>query len=154
MTMTKRAVALLLAIAVTLAGCATTRRLDRQETGYGRDMNAPVPRSGSQVTTPATNQKLLADYVQKLPVGTRVRVHLMNGRRERGTLMDATAERIVVQRRTRIPEPATEIPLDRVTAVDVETGNGGVGKAIAIGIAAGAGATFGVLLLLAAIYSD
>lgn len=152
--MTKRAVALLLAIAVTLPGCATTRRLDRQEAGYYHEMSAAASRPASQGTAPATSQKLLADYVQKLPIGTRVRVHLVDGRRERGTLMDATAERIVIQPRTRIPEPAMQIPLDRVTAVDLETGNGSVGKAIGIGIAAGAGAILGVLMLLAAIYSD
>jgi hypothetical protein len=149
--MLKRILALLLTVTVTLPGCATTRRLDQGDTLH---LNAAPPERVLQSEPAATNQKLLADYVRKLPAGTRVRVHLSDGRRQRGTLMDATPEQIVIQPRTRIPEAAMQIPLDRVIAVDVETGNGNIGKAIGIGIAAGAGAIFGVLMLLAAIYSD
>ena len=152
--MFKQTLALLLTVAVTLPGCATTRRLDRGDAASFTEVNAPRPRQGSQAASSASNQKLVADYVQKLQAGTRVRVHLADGRRQRGTLMDATAELLVIQPRTRIPEPAMQIPLDRVLAVEVETGNGGVAKAIGIGIAAGAGTFAGVFLLLAAIYAD
>jgi hypothetical protein len=152
--MLKRTIALLLTAAVTLPGCATTRRPDRLGAASFDDPAAAWSNQTSQPTPRATDQKLLADYVRKLPVGTRIRVHMMDGRRQRGTLMDATAEQIVIQPRTRIPEPAMQIPLDRVIAVDVETGNGSVGKAIGIGIAAGAGAILGVMMLLAAIYAD
>lgn len=148
--MIKRVLALILTVAVTLPGCATTtRRLDRAD---------PAPFDARQtperVTPTTAGRRLLADYVQKLPVGTRVRVHQVDGQRQRGTLMDATAERIVIQPRTRIPEPAMEIPLDRIVAVDIETSNGSVARAIGIGVAAGAGAILGVMLLLAAIYAD
>ena len=152
--MFNRTLALLLTVTVTLPGCATTRRLDRVDAAPFNGVNAPRPQQGSQATSSATNQKLLADYVQKLPAGTRVRVHLADGRRQRGTLMNATAELVIIQPRTRIPEPAMQIPLDRVLAVDVETGNGNVAKAIGIGIAAGAGTFCGIFLILAAIYAD
>jgi hypothetical protein len=139
--MVKRAIALLVTIALTSPACATTAGPRLQTTAPGQT---------------ARDRALLADYVQKLPVGSRVRVHLLDGGRERGTLMDATAERIVIQPRTRIPEPPREIPLDRVLGIELETGNGtgSVARAIGIGVAAGAGTFLGIFLLLAAIYSD
>jgi hypothetical protein len=138
--MATRALTLLLIAALTLSGCAAAA--------------SPRLQATAGPETPRTDRALIGEYVQKLPIGSRVRVHMADGRRERGTLMDATAERIVIHPRTRIPEPPQEIPLDRVLAVELETGNGSVGRAIGIGIAAGAGAIVGVMLLLAAIYSD
>lgn len=138
--MVKRAIALLVTVALTSPACATTGGPRLQTTA------APVQT--------ARDRALLAEYVQKLPVGSRVRVHMLDGRRERGTLMDATADRIVIQPRTRIPEPPREIPIDRVLGVEIENGNGSLARAIGIGIAAGAGTFLGVFLLLAAIYSD
>jgi hypothetical protein len=140
--MLKRAMTLLVTAALTLPACATTAG-PRLQTA-----TVPAQRTG--------DQRLVAEYVQKLPVGSRVRVHLRDGRRERGTLMDATAERLVLLPRTRIPEPPREIPFDRVLGVEIENGNGsgGVGRAIGIGIAAGAGAVLGFMLFLAAIYAD
>ena len=140
--MVMRSVAWLLIVAVTLPGCATGTRLQSGS------------RPGAQTDRAPAHQSLIADYVQKLPIGSRVRVHLVDGRQERGTLMDATAERLVIQPRTRIPERPVQIPIDRVAAVELERGNGSVARAIGIGIAAGAGAFFGILLLFAAIYSD
>lgn len=140
--MVKRAIALLATIALTLPACATTAGPRLQTT------TAPGQT--------ARERALLADYVQKLPVGSRVRVHLLDGGRERGTLMDATAERIVIQPRTRIPEPPREVPLERVLGIELENGSGtgSVARAIGIGVAAGAGTFLGIFLLLAAIYSD
>ena len=139
--MVNRAIALLISLTLAAPACATATRPHLQAT--------TVPASS------ARDRVLLAEYVQKLPVGSRVRVHLLDGRRERGTLMEATAERLVVQPRTRIPEAPREIALDRVLSVELEHGNGGsVGRAIGIGIAVGAGAFLAVMLLLAAIYAD
>ena len=138
--MGRRAIALV--VTVTLAGsaCATT---------------TPRMQTAAAPSADARDRALVAEFVQKLPVGARVRVYLTDGSRERGTLMDATAERLVVQPRTRIPEPPREIPLQRVLGVDVENGNGGsVGRAIGIGIASGAGAFLAVWMLLVALYAD
>jgi hypothetical protein len=73
----------------------------------------------------------------------------------RGTLMKATADAIVVQPRTRLPEPPIEIPLAEVLTVTPESGNGGsIGKAIAAGVAAGAGAALVTFFVLLSIFSD
>ena len=98
---------------------------------------------------------VLADYLQRLPPGTAVKVERTSGRSLRGTLMKATADAIVVQPRTRLPEPPIEIPLAEVLTVTPESGNGGsLGRAIAAGVAAGAGAALVTVFVLIAIFSD
>ena len=135
----RRALVVLLSITVLASGCATARTANSRFT--------------QQPTAPGFDRALLTAYLKQLPVGSRVRASLASGRTLRGTLMKATNEGIVVQRRTRIPEPPIDIPIEDVRAVEIDTSGGGVGRAVAIGAAAGAGASLGVLLLLAAIFS-
>ena len=96
---------------------------------------------------------MLADYVQRLSAGSKVRVEQTDGTSFRGTLMRATAQSILVQKNTRVPEAPVEIPLDRVTRVTLDNGSS-TGRSIVAGVSAGVAATFGVLLLLAALFSD
>jgi hypothetical protein len=115
--------------------------------------------SGPRVTqAPAApnvqDRAVLGEYVQRLPPGSRVRVERTNGESLRGTLMKATPDTIVIQKNTRVAEPPVDIPLSDVTRVTLDTANSSVGKQIAIGVGAGVAATFGVLLILAAIWSD
>lgn len=141
--MTRQAIALTLSAAL-MSGCATT---GGPWMAVGRQPDA------SAVQTPA-NRSVLAEYVQKLQPGTRVRVDRVSGKAVKGTLMKATDTTIVVQARTRVPEPPIEIPLADVLAVTPERSNGGVGKAIGIGAAAGAAAALGTILILIAVFSD
>ncbi|MCA1560629.1 MAG: hypothetical protein LC804_10325, partial [Acidobacteria bacterium] len=96
------------------------------------------------------DEALLAAYVKQLPIGARVRATLTNGQSVRGTLMKATDGGVIVQRRTRLPEPPVEIPLAALQSVEGDREGGGVGRAVAIGVATGAGAALGVFLLLVA----
>lgn len=130
----RRLLALIASASLLVSGCATA--------------------GGPCVQTPASpaDRSVLANYVKQLPVGSRVKVVLTDGRTVKGTLMSATDASIVVQRRTRIPEPPDELVLDRVLAVQLESG-GGPGRSIAIGAAAGAAAALGVFLILAAIFA-
>jgi len=107
----------------------------------------------AQATRPAVQDNaLLADYVQLIPAGSKVRVERTNGGTLRGTLMKTSPDALVVQKNTRVPEPPVEVPLSQVTRVTLDTGSSSVGKTVAISVGAGVGATFGVLLLLAAIF--
>jgi hypothetical protein len=112
-----------------------------------------LPQGTAQRATPP-DPAVMAEYVQKLPLGTKVRVDRANGQVLKGTLMKATAQAIIVQTRTRVPEPPIEIPLSDILAVTPETGNGNIGKAIGIGAAAGAAAALGVILILILTFSD
>jgi hypothetical protein len=96
---------------------------------------------------------VLADYVQRLSTGSKVRVERTDGTAFRGTLMRATAQSILVQKNTRVPEAPIESPLGQLTRVTLDNGSS-MGRTVAIGIGAGVAATFGVLLLLAALLGD
>jgi hypothetical protein len=114
-----------------------------------------TPPSPPHVAPRAADPALIAGYVRQLPVGARVRLSLADGRTVRGTLMYPERDPIVVQRRARIPEAPVEIPVKDILAVEVDTGKSGSAvRAMAIGAAAAAGATLGVIALLAAIFAD
>jgi hypothetical protein len=95
----------------------------------------------------------MAEYVRQLPVGSRIKVTRKNGDVLHGTLMKRDADPIVVQRRTRLPEAPLTIPVADIVLLELQS-DGSVGRTIGIGVAAGAGAALGVLLLLAAIFAD
>jgi hypothetical protein len=139
--MNRKLVAIFVGLHVAIAGtaCATA---------------TPQMSSGPPLANTVNDAALMASYVRQLPLGSRVRVSLSDGTVVRGTLIKAEGDPIAVQRRTRIPEPPLQIPLDTVRAVEIERNGGTTGRAIAIGAAAGAGAALGVLLVLAAIFSD
>ncbi len=134
-----------LVLAVTLAapGCATTR---------ASRIPATVTSAPPQQST--VDPKVMADYVRQLKVGSRVRLARTNGDEIRGILMKNDADPIVVQRRARIPEAPIEVPLREVLAVELETKTGNPARTAAIAAVAAVSATLGVLLILAAIYSD
>ena len=134
----RSALVMILSCALVMSGCATA--------AGGRISAAPP---GGE---PAA---AIAEFVQKLAPGTTIRVDRVTGRSVRGALLKATPEAIVVQPRTRLPEPPVEIRIADIVRVLPEA-NGGrsLGKAIGAGAAAGAGAALGVFLVLLAIFSD
>jgi hypothetical protein len=136
----RNAIVLMLCATLGSTGCATAR----------------TPRVNS---APSVDQdsarRVLVEYAQSLPRGADVRVSRAHGRSLRGTLMKATDESVVIQPRTRLPEPAVEIPFNDVLEVTPEHhGGSSVAKAIGIGAAAGAAAMLTVLLVMFAVYGD
>ena len=135
-----RGIAAILCFSLLASGCATG-------TG-GRMTSAPA------ISPQRADPTLLSSYVKQLPIGSRVRVGLTDRTRVRGTLMKTDDREIVVQPRTRVPEPPIQIAMDRVVAVELETNGTNVGKTIGIGFAAGAAGVLSVFLILAAVFSD
>jgi hypothetical protein len=138
MSMLKKMVAVLVCAAFATTGCASAG-------GQRIPQSAPA--------APVQDKTVLADYVQRLSAGSRVRVEKTDGASFRGTLMKATPQAILVQKNTRVPEAPVEIPLEQVTRVTLDNGSS-MGKTVAIGVGAGVAATFGVLLLLVALWGD
>ena len=136
----KRTLALVLSVALATAGCTAAR--------------AQGPRVPTRAGAPQPDATVMASYIRELPVGSRVRVSLADGTTIHGTLMRADGDPIVVQKRTRIPEPPLEIPVKDVLALELERKNGNTARAIALGAAAGAAASLGVLMILAAVFAD
>ena len=136
----KRSVAVVLCGALTAAGCATTRVVQV----------SPAP-SGDRLA----DRAVMAEYVQKLQAGATIKVERTERRTTRGVLMKATDHAIFVQPRTRLPEPAIEIPLDEVLAVTLESKHGNsIGRSIATGAAAGAAVVLTLFLVSLALWSD
>lgn len=140
MTM-KRPLAFLLCVLMAAPGCATT--------------GAPRVAPASAPAQRQADRAVLAEYVQSLPPGSAVRIDLANGRVFRGTLMKATSDMVVVQPRTRIPEPPLEIDIDEVLRLTPDTpGGSSIGKAIGIGLAAGGAAALAVFAIIIALLDD
>ena len=136
--MLKKASALLLVAALLTTGCAS----------------ASAGRSGAQIA-PAIEQTAMAEYAQRIPAGSRVRVERTTGEMIRGTLMKATAETVTIQKNTRIPEAPVEIPLASIARLTLDQGGGSsTAKAIGIGIASGVGAFFAIIAVIAAAWND
>ena len=88
-------------------------------------------------------------YVERLPLGSLVRVHTTDGVRWSATLLSADHERVVLQPRGRLTEPARTIPIASLQLIEPEPhSNNQLAKAVGIGVAAGA-ATFLTILLVA-----
>ena len=87
-------------------------------------------------------------------IGTRVKVQTTAGKRMTATLMAITDEAVVVKRDSRVPEPAVEVRFADIARLQrQERGGITVGKAIGIGLAAGAGAIL-TLFAIAVSVSD
>ena len=76
-----------------------------------------------------------------IPLGSRVKLQTKAGRRLTATLMSVSDEAVIVQRASRVPEPAMTVPFGELARLQRDERNGfSVGKAIGIGLASGAGA--------------
>jgi hypothetical protein len=88
-------------------------------------------------------------FAQKLDTGSDVMVRLQNGQRFRATLIEARSDALVLQPRTRRPVPVQPVAYEAITSLERhENRGGGVGKAVAIGAAVGAGTFLAILAIL------
>jgi hypothetical protein len=92
---------------------------------------------------------------EQLAAGSEVRVRLENGQRFDALFLEARADSMLVQPKTRIPVAVQAVRYEDIARLERRDRKGvGVGKAVAIGTAAG-GATFlGILLFLMAAFAD
>jgi hypothetical protein len=133
--MIRQTLALLLCVTVGTSGCASAR--------YARTARVPVQ------TAPSSDPSAIAEYIQKLPAGSRIRVDTTSGRTVRGTLINASADELVIQRNTRVPVSPEAIPTTELARVVVEPVTSSNGKLMAIGAAIGAGAAIAVVWMIA-----
>ena len=128
-----------LILALSTVGCAA-----RSTTAHG------AARDGDVTWGEAERVAVLRQYVERLPVGGRVRVQTVDGARWSATLLSADHERVVLQPRGRLTEPARAIPIASLQLIEPESqgGNNQLVKAVAVGVATGA-ATFVTMLMIA-----
>lgn len=83
-----------------------------------------------------------------IPLGSRVKIQTLRGDRISATLMSVGSDAVMVKRNARRPEPAQMIAFADLARIERDHGNStNVGKAIAVGIAAGAGVILGLFAI-------
>lgn len=83
-----------------------------------------------------------------IPLGSKVKIQTLANKRVSGTLMQVDGTAVMVKRNARRAEPAITINFTDVAKIERDTGGGvNIGKAIAIGVATGAGVILSLFLI-------
>ena len=78
---------------------------------------------------------------EAVPLGTKVKVQTLDGKRVSGTLVRVDDRSLQIKRSTRRPEAATVVAFDRIANIEKDNGGGTTwAKALGIGLGVGAGA--------------
>ena len=102
---------------------------------------APMQGLAQQTLSADAEAAAFKQLATGIPLGSRVKVQSRTGTRLTATLLAVTDEAIVVKRESRVPEPAVRIPFTELSRLQLDERSGfSVGKAIGVGLAAGAGA--------------
>jgi hypothetical protein len=106
---------------------------------------------GAAAQTPAD---IWRSFAERVDVGTELSVRMNDGRRFRATLVGLRTDAMLVQPKTRVPVPIQAVPFQEIVRLERTKTGIGAGKAVAIGVATGVAAFFGIMLLVVAAVSD
>ena len=86
---------------------------------------------------------------ETIPLGSKVKLQTVEGKRLSGTLMRVDDKALMLKRNTRRPEPAVTVAFSEMSKLEREQPGGGmnIAKAIGVGLAAGAGVFFSLILI-------
>lgn len=101
-----------------------------------------------------TTADVWRSFAERVDVGTELNVRLNDGRRMRATLVGVRADAVLLQPNTRIPVSIQAVPYDAIVRMEPRKAGHSAGKAVAIGVATGVGAFFGIMLLIVAAVAD
>ena len=88
------------------------------------------------------------DVAEAIPLGTKVKVQTLDGKRVSGTLVRVDDRSLQVKRYARRPEAATVIAFDRISNIETDNGGGMTwAKALGIGLGVGAGAMLTIFVI-------
>jgi hypothetical protein len=89
------------------------------------------------------------EVAQAIPLGTKVKVQTMDGKRINGTLMRVDGDAIMLKRNTRRPEPAQTVAFEDMSKLERDKGGNGsnIAKAAGVGLAVGAGVFVSMILI-------
>ncbi len=101
--------------------------------------------SAAKVGQEASSWRRVADAI---PLGSKVKIQTLDGKRVSGTLMRVDDTAVVVKRSTRMPEAAVTVTFEQIANMERDHGGGmSWGKAIGMGISVGAGAILTILVI-------
>jgi len=101
-----------------------------------------------------TTADVWKSFAERVDVGTELNVRLDDGRRMRATLVGVRADAVLLQPKTRIPVSIQAVPYDAIVRMEPRKAGHSAAKAVAIGVATGVGAFFGIMLLIVAVVAD
>ena len=101
-----------------------------------------------------TTADVWRSFAERIEIGTELNVRLNDGRRMRATLVGVRADAVLLQPKTRIPVSIQAVPYDAIVGMEPRKAGHSAGKAVAIGVATGVGAFFGIMLLIVAAVAD
>jgi hypothetical protein len=101
----------------------------------------------AQSAEPGTHAAVWRGLAERLPPSARVKLRLRGGERFTATLVDAQPDGLLVEPKTRLPVPVQRIAYADIASMELVQEGGSVGKAIAIGVASGAGAFLTLLMI-------
>jgi hypothetical protein len=104
----------------------------------------------------ADTAQLWRSFAEKIEIGSTLKVRLRGGQTFKATLVQAGADALMVQPKTRTPVPVQPVAYDAIVSLERERPGSGVGagKAAAIGVATGVGAFFLTMVLFIAAIDD
>jgi hypothetical protein len=101
------------------------------------------------------NAQLWRSFAEHVEVGTLLKVRLRGGQSFKATLVQAGADALLLQPKTRVPVPVQPVAYDAIASLERERHGGiGAGKAAAIGVGTGVGTFFATLLIFIAAIDD
>ena len=93
------------------------------------------------------------DFARRLEPGASILVRTASGQRVKAALLQVTDDAITIQPKTRRSVPPQRVAFADIQSLEVQRNGGlGVGKAVALGAAVGAGAFFALLALAVAAF--
>lgn len=101
-----------------------------------------------------SDPEVMARFLRSVPIGSALRLRTIEGQRARVVLMAVDPDAIVVQRRSRRPEPPYRVPFASVASAEIDKGRSSLGAAIGIGVLAGAATFVTMLVILVASIED
>lgn len=145
-----RLIAVILATALATQGCAATVR------GARLQPVAPAGPSGERTDTRQARADAadMRKYARAIPPGTVVVVRTATGRSFDGALMGAEEEALLLQPRTRVPEPPVRIPYSDVQAIEPRPVGRSASGVFWAAFAGGAAGFLAVLVTMIALVDD
>ena len=99
-------------------------------------------------STYAQEAQTWRNVASAIPLGSKVSVQTLDGRKVKGTLMRVDDTSMLVKKSTRIPEAPVVVTFEQIANVERDHGGGmGWGKAIGFGIGAGAAAILTIMAI-------
>ena len=101
------------------------------------------------------NGDVWRSFSEQIAVGTELKIELGNGQHFRATLVGTRDDAVLLQPKTRVTVPVQAVPYAAIARMERRQHGGmSAGKAVAIGVASGAGAFLAILAILFATVDD